>query len=163
MKLQPLHRSLLLGLSQLALLAALGAKLSWDRHTLPRVWAKTVSVDPSLPIRGRYAQLHLQARIRDSTASGAVALRVERGQLVAIVDPFAERPLGGSRVSAWGVPGQDATLSPPVAFFIPEHARDPTQLKAGEELWAEVTVPAQGPPRPIRLGVKRNGRPIQPL
>jgi hypothetical protein len=29
-------------------------------------------------------------------------------------------------------------------------------------LWAEVTIPRKGPPRPIRLGVKRNGR-IQPV
>jgi hypothetical protein len=163
MKLLPLYRSLLLGLGQLALLATLGAKLTWDRSTLPRVWAKTVSVDPSLPIRGRYVELHLQARIRGNTTTGPVALRVENQELVAMVDPFARRPLGASDVSAWGVPGQDATLSPPVAFFISEHAPDPTRLRPGDELWAEVTVPGHGPPRPIRLGIKRGGLPIQPL
>lgn len=45
----------------------------------------------------------------------------------------------------------------PIAFFIPEHMPDPSRLKPGEELWAEVTVPKQGPPRPIRLGIKRSG------
>jgi hypothetical protein len=44
-----------------------------------------------------------------------------------------------------------------IAFFIPEHAADPSFRPAGEELWAEVTLPRSGPPRPIRLGVKKNG------
>lgn len=50
----------------------------------------------------------------------------------------------------------------PVAFFIPEHVRDPSQLAPGEELWVEATLPPEGPPRPIRLGVKKNGA-LQPL
>lgn len=45
----------------------------------------------------------------------------------------------------------------PIAFFIPERAPDPSRRKPGEELWAEVTVPKKGSPRPIRLGVKKNG------
>ena len=44
-----------------------------------------------------------------------------------------------------------------VAFFIPEHVPDPSRRPAGEELWVEVSVPAKGPPRPIRLGVKKDG------
>jgi hypothetical protein len=48
-------------------------------------------------------------------------------------------------------------LALPVAFFIPEHVLDPSRRPAGEELWVEVTVPGKGPPRPIRLGVKKDG------
>ncbi len=44
-----------------------------------------------------------------------------------------------------------------IAFFIPEHVPDPSRRAPGEELWAEVTIPRKGPPRPIRLGVKKNG------
>jgi hypothetical protein len=44
-----------------------------------------------------------------------------------------------------------------IAFFIPEHVADPSIRPAGEELWAEVTVPPKGPPRPIQLGVMKNG------
>ena len=44
-----------------------------------------------------------------------------------------------------------------IAFFIPEHAPDPSRRPPGEELWAEVTLPRKGPPRPIRLGVMKNG------
>jgi hypothetical protein len=43
----------------------------------------------------------------------------------------------------------------PVPFFLPELAQDPTQLAPGEELWVEVTLPKSGPPRAIRLAVKR--------
>jgi hypothetical protein len=60
--------------------------------------------------------------------------------------------VGPAHVGNVSVPANE-----PIAFFISEHTPDPSRLKAGEELWAEVTVPKQGPPRPIRLGVKRNG------
>ena len=49
-----------------------------------------------------------------------------------------------------------------VEYFIPEHALDPSLRNRGEELWVEVTIPKKGPPRPIRLGVKKNGM-IAPL
>ena len=49
------------------------------------------------------------------------------------------------------------TLDEPIAFFIPEHIADPSRRAPGEELWAEVTVPRKGPPRPIRLGVRKDG------
>ncbi len=54
-------------------------------------------------------------------------------------------------------PGQAATtnLSEPVLFFLPEHAVDPWKQAKGGELWAEVTLPASGPPRPIRLAIKQ--------
>ena len=44
-----------------------------------------------------------------------------------------------------------------IAFFIPEHIPDPSIRAADEELWAEVTMPRKGAPRPIRLAVKKNG------
>jgi len=47
-------------------------------------------------------------------------------------------------------------------YFLPEHAENPTFRSRGEELWVEVTIPKKGPPRPIRLGVKKDG-PITPL
>jgi hypothetical protein len=48
-------------------------------------------------------------------------------------------------------------IAEPLAFFIPEHAKDPTRLETGERLWVELSVPPNGGPRPLRLGVKRNG------
>jgi hypothetical protein len=48
-------------------------------------------------------------------------------------------------------------LDEPVDFFIAEHAADPTWLKPGQELWIEVTIPPQGPPRPLQLALKQEG------
>lgn len=39
---------------------------------------------------------------------------------------------------------------------------DPSVHSAGEELWIEVTVPKTGPPRPVRLAIKR-GESFAPL
>jgi hypothetical protein len=50
-----------------------------------------------------------------------------------------------------------ARLDEPIAYFIPEHVDDPSRRAPGEELWVEVTLPGSGAPRPIRLGVKKNG------
>ena len=44
-----------------------------------------------------------------------------------------------------------------LVFFIPEHVPDPSRRGPGEELWAEVTLPRKGAPRPIRLAVKKDG------
>ena len=44
-----------------------------------------------------------------------------------------------------------------LACFIPELVPDPSRRAPGEELWVEVTLPRRGPPRPIRLAVKKDG------
>jgi hypothetical protein len=53
-------------------------------------------------------------------------------------------------------------LDQTLAFFIPGHVADPSRRPAGEELWVEVTIPRAGLPRPIRLGVKKDGQ-LEPL
>ena len=58
--------------------------------------------------------------------------------------------------------GSIARLRDRLAFFIPPEGPDPSRRPAGERLWVEVTLPRQGPPRPIRLGVERDGH-IEPL
>jgi uncharacterized membrane-anchored protein len=71
------------------------------------------------------------------------------------VDP--NLPIRGRYVSLRLVPSGMVTAAHAVAYFIPEHARDVTRLRPGEELWVEVSVPPAGAPRPLRLGVKRDG------
>jgi hypothetical protein len=44
----------------------------------------------------------------------------------------------------------------PVLLFISEHADIPS-LQRGQQMWVEVTVPKKGPPRPIRIGIKKDG------
>jgi len=72
------------------------------------------------------------------------------------VDP--NLPIRGRyvRLRLEAVPERDLT-SATVAYFIPEHVADPSRRAPGEELWAEVTIPRAGAPRPIRLGVRKNG------
>ena len=49
------------------------------------------------------------------------------------------------------------TLNEGIPCFIPERAKSPAQLTGGETLWMEVTLPAKGPLRVIRLAVKDAG------
>lgn len=145
-------------LLHIAIVLSLGGKLLYDRAHCPRVWVATGSVDPDLPIRGRYVTLRLRVQApwfnpAQTYTREDVRLSVENNQLIA---SKSEADTGLS-ISTW----QRATitdswfLDQPVAFFLPEHADLPLRPKPGEELWAEVTVPRKGPPRPIQLAVKR--------
>jgi hypothetical protein len=140
------------------LVGSLGLKLLIDRARLPRAWVRTVPFDPSLPIRGRYVRLRLEVPL--SRSNGArpgeyrnVRLATEDGSVVGAVDDTG--PIQ-ARLDSTGR-GITAGLVEPIAFFIPEHIPDPSVRPSGEELWAEVTVPPRGPPRPIRLAARRNG------
>lgn len=147
-----------------AIVASLGAKLVVDRATRPRVWARAAPVDPNLPIRGRYVSLRIEAAIgqgfESSTFSTApsrsieIALSVQDQQLVALP---SSRSSGVSARSAEREGRSVAVLDQPLAYFIPEHVADPSRRAPGEELWVEVTIPRRGAPRPIRLGVKKDG------
>jgi hypothetical protein len=150
----PLVKGLVLGAVQVAMVLSLGGKLLLDRATLPRVWVRTMPYDPNLPIRGRYVSLSIAAEARGFPAGaiyGSARFAVEEGILVARPDEN-----GGNMVNTFGN-NATATLSQPIAFFIPEHIPDPSRRPAGEELWVELTVPPKGPPRPIQLGVKKDG------
>jgi len=156
------------------LVLSLGAKLLYDRATRPRVWTLAAPYDPSLPIRGRYVSLQLVVEPRGikETKPGpgwqpppSVTLRVEADRLVAEANPL-EREYAPSDLHVRFIQRQGqklAVLDRPVAYFITEHIPDPSRRPPGEELWVEVTIPKKGPPRPIRLGVKKTDGPILPL
>lgn len=153
------RRGLLVAALHVAIVVSLGGKLLIDRAVRPRVWARTGPVDPNLPIRGRYVQLRLEAApeagwtVPASPASVEVELREENGRLVA-------GPSRGTDVYARALDrdGQRlVVLHQPLAYFIPEHVPDPSIRPAGEELWVEVTLPRRGLPRPITLGVRKDG------
>ena len=146
---RPLYRGIAVAVAQCLIVLSLAGKYAADRERLPRVWVKTAPVDPNLPVRGRYVSLRL---VVDGPAlTGmfiAAGLSIENGRLVATpgvtgVGIFRRR--------------DDWTLAEPVAFFIPEHAEDPSRRLPGEELWVEVSLPKSGMPRPLRLGVKKDG------
>lgn len=162
-----LRQGLLLALLQGGLLLSLGGQLLLDRVTRPRGWILTQPVDPHLPIRGRYVNLGLlvpapdRADGQDMPWSGErVVLRAEAGQVRATLTTDATPR---SRSLPATPQGERWRLGPSVAYFIPPGVADPSNRPAGEQLWVEVTLPAQGAPRPIRLGVKRGDGPITPL
>jgi hypothetical protein len=100
-----------------------------------------------------------------SQAPQPVILRIEGNKLVAEAIPqhpgYDPSELHVRLVERRGE--KLALLDQPVAFFIPEHFPDPSRRPADEELWVEVTIPNKGPPRPIRLGVKKGDGAIAPL
>lgn len=153
-----------LAIVHVALVGVLGLKLLADRARLPRAWARTLPYDPSLPIRGRYVRLRLEVPLDSAPGSRVplytlgVLLEAREGRLRGI--PDASSPLAITIDSVQGRPR--AALARPVAFFIPEHAPDPSVRRTGEELWVEVTIPRRRPPRPIRLGIRTDGD-ITPL
>jgi uncharacterized membrane-anchored protein len=172
---------------QLALVSSIAAKYLYQRAHCPRVWTRAAAYDPELVMRGRYLSMQLTVdgchstlpsalhatfpRNSDGTTrptgfrvnwQGAVQfrakLKVENNKLVAIRIPEADLTSKGENVTAWPDSACDAMrLDSPVDFYIPEHAADPTVRKAGKELWIEVTIPPQGPPRPVQLAVKQDG------
>ena len=156
-----MRKGLILAAIHLALVGSLGAKLLIDRATRPRVWARTAPVDPNLPIRGRYVRLRVDGRASgapsESWESEPVTLRADNGVLV--FDRVDESAGSGLRARTTGTRDGErvAQLNQALAFFIPEHVPDPSRRAPGEELWVEVTLPKAGPPRPIRLGVKKDG------
>lgn len=158
------RKCLLLGAAHLLIVTALGAVLLIDRMRLPHVWVQTAPVDPDLPIRGRYVSLRLvvdlpMAGHNQSDAPGA-RLYVHDGRLAAAPDEHGRHHL--TRVRTGALEGR-WMLQKPVAYFIPEHAKDPSHLNAGEELWVDCTVPKNGAPRPIRLGIKRGNAEVVPI
>jgi uncharacterized membrane-anchored protein len=169
-----LRKGIWVAVVQVAILGSLGGKLMVDRATRPRVWVRTTPVDPDLPIRGRYVRLRVEAAVGPGLALAPppravnpgsvgqttlvqalpVSLSIQNERLVALPSPDARG------LYAWGAERDGRTvaiLNEPLAYFIPEHVTDPSRRAAGEELWAEVTIPRAGAPRPIRLGVKKDG------
>ena len=145
-----LMKSLILCGVQTAMVLSIGGKMLLDRATLPKLWVRVMPYDPNLPIRGRYVALTVNAEARGFPAGAIydqVNYAVEDGKLVARP---AVRDGTGASVS-------NGVSQVRIAYFIPEHATDPSLRPSDEELWAEVTVPKLGPPRPIRLGVKKGG------
>lgn len=158
----PVHRGLVVAAVHVGLVLTLGAKLLYDRATCPRVWARTVPVDPKMFIRGRYVRLDLEVEPRGIRFYSESAW--ERARLVAQDGKLIATPATGD-TGVWVRRLLNGTVivARPSAFFIPDGVPDPAIRREGEQLWAEVTIPRRGPPRPLRLGVKRGAGPVEPL
>jgi hypothetical protein len=147
-----MRKGALLGALQVLLVLSVTGKYLYDRATLPRVWVKTAPVDPNLPIRGRYLSLGIEVQAPPGEDLGGLAkLSVEDGKLV------ARRSTDGKGVRVWLLgSGGRYRLVDRLAFFLPPNVPDPSRVQAGEELWMEVSVPEDGPPRPVRLGIRKD-------
>ena len=79
-------------------------------------------------------------------------------------------PIRGRYLSLTLAPGAgalfyDRTTNQRVVFFVPERQTEVDSIRFrpnAPELWAEVTIPRKGPPRPIRLGMKKDGQ-VEPV
>ena len=148
---KPAYRGIAVAVLHCLIALSIYGKYAVDRGRLPRVWVKAAPVDPNLPIRGRYLSIRLQVEVTPGPSQGlyeAGRLSIREGHLFVDRDhaPFdaSDHVRIQRNFDKW-------TLMEPVAFFLPEHAADPSRLSPGKELWVEVSVPRKGPPRPIRL------------
>lgn len=164
------NRGLTLLAVQLVLVLSIAAKYVYERKVCPRVWVRTVQVDPSLPFRGRYLALRLAVDAcsfpHDSSSvfnplnspGGSwrwrVKIEAKEGRLVGVPVGDDIRPELTQELQQWGNQSCDqAALLESADYFIGDRAKSPFPLKPNEELWAEVTVPPSGPPRPIQLAI----------
>jgi hypothetical protein len=155
-------KGLLVAVVQVLVVASVGAKYLYDRAEYPRVWVQTMPYDPDLPIRGRYVSIAVlvdaerlplpEAPADSGTPKMFIGrLEVRGARLIAVEDTGGKHWVTSRRCGE----AQCWQLTEPLAYFIPEHIADPSRRPAGETLWAEVTLPPKGAPRPIRLGVKK--------
>jgi hypothetical protein len=156
------RKGLVLAVLQVVLVVSVAAKFSIDRARYPRIWVKTQSIDPYLPIRGRYIAMRLTVDVEGSVVAHKTShaffharLYVKNGRLTAQEAPSDESTEIFVEESRQG---GEFSLQQPILFFLPEHVANEKDLMAaahGGELWAEVTVPEDGMPRPVRLAIKR--------
>jgi hypothetical protein len=173
-----IRAGLILVLVQVVLVLSVAGKYLYERQTRPRVWTRATQFDPALPLRGRYLALRLMLdacglpRDAEHTIPGYsgghpfwrwnVSLTVANGKLVPRLEKSWSPRAGGTLTLFADRPCDQATLSNQVMLFIPDRVQVPFPLKAGQELWVEVTVPPSGPPRTIQIALSSGGG-FQPL
>lgn len=161
----PLLRGVLVAVVQVGLVAAVCGKLLYDRAVLPRAWVETAGVDPELPIRGRYVALNLlfpaapgQVAPGDENVVAPGRIEVRGDQAFVLLQSEDSAPARGEVLYFMRRTTTNGTrwmLVRPVAYFLPEHAPDPTVGVRPGELWLEATIPPRSTPRPIRLELRR--------
>lgn len=177
--------SLALLVIQWGLVSTIAVKYLYQRTACPRVWTRAAAFDPILPMRGRYLALQLTVDGCQSTlptaqdaafprgVNGAIRpgpytlrqnthwfranLKVENNRLVALRIEGGESSSQGQEVEGVaGAPCDRMQLASGTDYFISDTAPSPLPLRPGQELWIEVTVPPNGPPRPLQLALKDN-------
>lgn len=160
-----LVKGLVIAALQLAIVSSLGAKLLYDRAHRPRVWIKSAVYDPDLPIRGKYLALSIEVPAEGFSEQQSQPyygryftpsrcdLVLRGDHLVAVGNEHGEFFANVQRRDNNVV----AIINGETAYFLPERKNGPVLHNRSEELWIEATIPRKGPPRPIRLGIKKDG------
>ena len=170
-----LQKGLAVALLHVLIVSSLGAKLLYDRSHRPRIWIRVANYDPDLPIRGRYLNLSLEIPTEQITINKSLQSygKDKDGNAIYYENATPSRcdlvlrnnvltAVGNQDGEYWTTvrqrPGQPSVLivGTNTPFFIPEHL-DTAAIRNAAELWMEATIPRKGPPRPIRLAVKKNG------
>jgi hypothetical protein len=163
---------------QCLLVLTIAGKFLLERKVCPRVWARAANLDPNSPMRGRYLILPLEVDACALPAEGAAVKVPELGRPPArqtvywsnsrLVDRGGKltavpAPAGAPRPDFLTITRNEsnscaqATLISAVDYYIPDTTQWPPTLGKGDALWVEVTIPPEGPPRPIQLAVSRSG------
>lgn len=164
-------RSLAVVVIQVTLVLSVAAKYAWERQRCPSIWVRTTQFDPERILRGRYLALTLQAdacslppgeqsfaenqKLHTRTlvsTSWTVRTIAKSGRLIAVPSSAQEDDSTHLTLPA-GQPCTAALLGEGAEFFISERAKTPFPLAKGTNLWTLVTVPPQGPPRPVKLAI----------
>jgi hypothetical protein len=165
----PVVSGLVIAAVHAAIVLSLGVQAAIGRDRLPRAWAQAAAGARSNRVHGRYITLNLVPvtdaglkprvdLINDRTVARRtpIALEARDGRLLAHAAVASRVDLVRVNTSESGMIGDR------LDYFLPPGAPDPMPLLGAGQLWVEASVPAQGPPRPLRLGVMRNGR-IEPI
>jgi hypothetical protein len=168
---RPMVSAVVIAFVHAVIILSLGMQAAIDQERLPRAWAQAVAVSAGSRVHGRYLTVNVSAvtdaglvpRVdvvngRSVSRSTPIALEARDGRLVAHKAPTSYVDL----VPADARPGAPAMIAQRVEYFLPPAAGDPMPLLRRGELWVEVSVPPQGPPRPLRLGKMADGK-IVPL
>jgi hypothetical protein len=143
MKLSPRQTGVLLLAVHLALVSLVGSIYAYERATLPRVWAKV------LWFKGTGGYINVRAcpvmAPYGNTYRFPVRLKVTSEGLV------AEPGSASDKVEVL----RDGTQKVPcLSTTTPLYTGDSDGVPVGTELWAEFSIPPNGAPRPLRLGIK---------
>lgn len=143
MKLSPRQTGVVLLVVHLALVSAVGSVYAYQKATLPRVWAKVLWYKST----GGYINLRACPVMAPygTTYRFPVRLKITAAGLVAEPGSTSDK-MEVLRDGTQKVP----CLGTVTSFYI----GDSNAVSNGTELWAEFSIPRNGAPRPLRLGLK---------
>ncbi len=156
--------------AQLLLVAGLFVTLDLNQRSLPTVWVPIPEFFPStwsggariwlslevVPADGRYPEPTPDfGPLPRRSAFHAFHLFISHNRLTAEI---AKNRLGFYVTSKRDPDGRMHLMLPRVvSVVVPADAPAPPRAENGDEFLVEVAVPNSGAPRPVRLGIRRNG------